>query len=116
MLNKKLFSDGEASLIASTKSRTTIEAVNAPAVKPINIFSFSEALTSNFATGIVTAMTFKDFTCVDLRKTLTFGWVLRVVRVHGMVIGIAEVEAAIAIQFSLYMLEAALPWQGRSQE
>ncbi|PIN19837.1 hypothetical protein CDL12_07479 [Handroanthus impetiginosus] len=54
MLSKKFFRDGETPLAASATSGTIMEAVNAAAVSPVTAFSFNEALTTNFETGVDT--------------------------------------------------------------
>ncbi|KAL2487525.1 putative ovule protein [Forsythia ovata] len=95
MLNKKFFRDGETLLATSTTLGTTMEAVNAPVVKPVTNFSFSEALTSNFPTGFETAIMFEGFMGNGLRKASVFGYVFRVAQVNGITIDTTKVEAAI---------------------
>ncbi|RHN64590.1 hypothetical protein MtrunA17_Chr4g0070701 [Medicago truncatula] len=48
MLSKKFLREGET-VAASATSGEIIEAVNAAAVKPVTIFSFKDAFTTNLA-------------------------------------------------------------------
>ena len=57
MLSKKFLREGVTA--ASATSGTTMEAVNAAAVKPVTTFSFKDALTSNLPLGLDTATPFE---------------------------------------------------------
>lgn len=95
MLSKKFLRDGETpGPAASATSGITMEAVRAAAVNPVANFSLKDpALICSRALGLWATTAFDGLTGNGLKKASELGNRFWIVRVEGMAIETAEVEA-----------------------
>lgn len=98
MLSKKFLREGET-VAASATSGEIIEAVNAAAVKPVTIFSFKDAFTTNLALWFDAATDFDGFRVNGAFKN---AWEVGassflLAQVNGTAIEIVEVEAIVVV-------------------